>query len=344
MILFPAPPPETLAKLLDALDTVAKQATSTVALVLRFPDSVHLVYVNALNRAVTIGRLLFAGGEPLGFIGLRRDGECADPFYCFLPEIAGQLEAREQLRALSFRLCHECPAPSLLSVEVPNPRPTWRESAETLFGAACHVAAALEQPCRLIFASEMGPAAVSLQGTGILAAIARHLDAQDTPVGVLGMRPSPDGSLLEVAYPLSVYGKAPWASRYIEAVQTTATRLRWLGAKEIRPVLGKGVLGGLSAPALLERLAAADQTLREAALVIVLDEGASIACKGRRAERLSTLLAAGGTPVGILGWSLESGHVHLMRFAELRDEPWAEHYLTGVAEALAGRGALAIAA
>jgi hypothetical protein len=344
MILFPAPPPETLAKLLDGLDAIAKQRDAIGVLALRFPESLHLVYAHAANRAVTVGRLLFAGGEPLGFVGLRVVREAADPFYCFLPEMAARPETREQLRTLSHRLHPGVQPPCVLLAEVPQPHPRWRESAEALFGTACRAASGLEQPCRLIFATGTDPACVPLQGSGILDVITEHLRAEHCPVGVLGIRRTPDGTGTEVGQPLARYGDAAWVPRYLAAVQTVTLRLRWLGGPELRPVLGEGTLAGLNASMLLRRLDAADRTLRDAILVVVLDDGASIAARDGRAAHLAELLAAGGTPTGILGWSQVSGVLEIQCFTELADEPWATHYLTRVAEVLTDRGTVCVAA
>ncbi len=80
-------PPQRMAEALDALDVAARRL-SLAAIAIGFPRSIHLVYANLPNRAVTLRRFLIAGAKPLGIVGYHSTQGGPEPYYIVFPESA----------------------------------------------------------------------------------------------------------------------------------------------------------------------------------------------------------------------------------------------------------------
>jgi len=103
MNLLPDAPLNQMAESLDALDRAAKHLT-VASIAIGFPQSIHLIYAHLPNRAVTLGRLLFAGGTPLGLVGYTQTEAGMDPCYAVFPRVADPTQVRQHLWSLAKSL------------------------------------------------------------------------------------------------------------------------------------------------------------------------------------------------------------------------------------------------
>jgi len=338
MTSLPDAPSQTIAEALDTLDAAAKHLTQG-AIAVGFPRSIHLIDVHLPNRAVTLGRLLTAGGQLLGIVGSRSTPAGGDPYYSFFPQWAACPQVKEQLRTLAKHLPRGVPKSYVLVPGAPAFREPWTGSTEELLDQAELAALPLDQP-RMVFAMDDGPELLALGSSSLGQRAEEFLAAGATPVGLVGYRDTQgDGEATEVSVVFRQFAKSPWALQYLDSVLEVLRRLRWASGGDRRLVPpSERPASPRTSRELLAVLDTVARNLHDAALVVILDHGADtiIFDDPCRATLLDQLLTAGGTPVGITGHVVEHGarQARYRLFPEYEQEPWALAYLQGLADRL----------
>jgi len=333
-------PPERLAEALDALDAAAIHL-AVAAIAIGFPGSIHLVYATLPNRAVTLRRFLVAGAEPLGIVGYNAVTANRIPYYMVFPECDNSVQAREQLRILAQILTHGTPRSYVLVPGAPPFREPWPGSLETLLEEAQTASIGLHQP-RVVFAQDGGPELLALHTPAFPTRAEELLAAGATPLGIVGHRLVGTGSSEhETAVVFPQYRTITWVTLYIESLLEVLCRIRRTSGDDPRLVPPSERPACRRSPReLLETLDGAAARLHGASLVLVLDDGADgvPAENPNRATLLDRFLDAGGTPVGITGYSVHGSarRVRYEVFPEYQCEPWALSYLEGLADRLQG--------
>ena len=138
---------------------------------------------------------------------------------------------------------------------------------------------------------------------------------------------------------LTQYAGSTWTKEYLDSLLEVLIRIRWASGGDRRLVQPTERPESERTPReLLAALDLAAAELHAAALVLVLDDGADAVVfdNPARATLLESLLRAGGTPVGIMGYVIDemARRVQFEIFPEYGHETWALYYLQGLTDRL----------